>query len=417
MQSDGRGDERVVVIGGGHAAGRLAERLRHHGHRGGILIVGEEPHPPYERPGLSKQLLTSEEEWTPPQLLEPDASVALRTRVRAVAIDRASGRVHFDDGTAEPYDRLVIATGLSPRRLASLSGVENSVFSLHTLDQAHALRQRLRQGGSLAVIGAGFLGLEVASSARAMGIAVDVVELGTAPLQRILPPLLGRRLAALHRLEGSRLHLGASVSDAIWRSDAVMIGIGDGAPVTAGTVLCSIGGVPRDSVAAEAGLETADGVLVDAEGRTSDPRIFAIGDVARRRPDGSGLVRPRIESWRNAEDSAAISAAAICGLPPPPKQGEPSFWTDQIGRRIQFLGYPSAEALIWDNGVAPFNAGYGAFLMQQGRLRQAIFVSAPRIMRAAREVFARDGEVSTADLAKLGMQPAQEDCCSTGEAA
>ena len=343
--------------------------------------------------------------------------MALRTRVRAVAIDRASGRVHFDDGTAEPYDRVVIATGLSPRGLASLSGVENGVFGLHTLDQARALRQRLRQGGSLAVIGAGFLGLEVASSARAMGVPVDVVELGTAPLLRILPPPLGRRLAALHRVEGSRLHLGASVSGAMWRGDAVMIGIGDGAPVTAGTVLCSIGGVPRDSVAAEAGLETADGVLVDVEGRTSDPRIFAIGDVARRRPDRSGLAMPRIESWRNAEDSAAIAAAAICGLPPPPLQCEPSFWTDQLGRRIQFLGSPSAEALIWDNGIAPFDAGYGAFLVHEGWLRQAVVVGAPRIMRAAREVFARGGEVSTADLAKLGLQPAQEDAYSTGEAA
>lgn len=400
--SPGARTARIVVIGSGHSAGRLVERLGAQGHAGEIVVIGEESHPPYERPYLSKAMLIEKSEPLLPLVGSDDSGAVFRPARRAEAIDRAAGRVRLDDGSDEAYDILVLATGLAPRRLSALEGMEDRVLCLHRLDDARVLRARLAQGGGVALLGAGFIGLEVASSARVLGLPVDVVERAPVPLMRALPPQLGQKLAALHGAEGSRLHLGRTLASASAEGDGVVLELDDGERIQAGTVVLGLGGTPRDELARAAGIETADGILTDAEGRSSDPQVYAIGDVARRRPDDANPAGLRLESWRNAEDSAMAVAAAILGQEGPPPPGPPSFWTEQLGRRIQFIGQAIPEAELWETGDA-FAPGYGAFVMRDGTLHQAVFVGAPKVMRAAREAFRRGGTVDPKTLQDLGF--------------
>lgn len=400
------GTARIVVIGSGHSAGRLIAQLKSLGHRGQIVLIGEEAHPPYERPWLSKSMLTDPAEPALPVILPDLEGVEFRPLRQAVAIDRNAGRVRLEDGSDEAYDILVLATGLVPRRLALFDGMEDRVLCLHKLDEARALRARLGQetgAGSVALIGAGFIGLEVASSARQLGCAADIIEKAPLPLMRALPEALGRRIAALHEAEGSRLHLGTGVADVAAEGDGVRLSLENGSHISAKTVVLGMGGTPRDTLAREAGLDLADGILTDAAGRSSDPQIFAIGDVARRRSDTAETAGLRLESWRNAEDSAIAAAAAILDAPPPPPPGAPSFWTEQLGQRIQFIGQPVADGELWQSGEA-FRPGYGAFLMRDDCLHQAVFVNAPKVMRAAREAFRRDGRIAADTLSALGFR-------------
>ncbi|MCL4067119.1 FAD-dependent oxidoreductase [Pseudomonas sp. GX19020] len=397
------GTARIVVIGSGHSAGRLIGQLKSLGHRGQIVLIGEEAHPPYERPWLSKTMLTEPEEPAIPGVLSDTDGVTHLPLRRAVAIDRAAGRVRLDDGSDEAYDILVLATGLAPRRLAIFDGMEDRVLCLHKLDEARALRARLARGGGLALIGAGFIGLEVASSARQLGLAVDIVETAPLPLMRALPAALGRQIADLHAAEGSRLHLGTGLQSAETEAGSLRLSLTNGHRISAETVVLGMGGTAQDGLARDSGLDTADGVLTDATGRSSDPQIYAIGDVARCRSDENGQNGIRLESWRNAEDSAIAAAAAILDAPPPPPPGAPSFWTEQLGQRIQFIGQPVADGELWQSGEA-FRPGYGAFLMRDDCLHQAVFVNAPKVMRAAREAFRRDGRIAADTLSALGFR-------------
>lgn len=397
------GGERIVVIGAGHAAGRLVERLRAFGHTGDIILVGGEPHLPYERPYLSKAMLSESKEPMASHLLAPELFADSKTQHMlgqcANEVDLVARRVHTSTGEPLSYDILVFATGLAPRRLSLLDEVGVFAGPLQTLDEARALRLSFAEGRPVALIGAGFIGLEVASSARSLGLDVHVIDLAEYPLGRTLPPILGAALADLHRAGGSQLHMGRQIVKAE-SGPLTKLHLDSGAILEVGTIVLGMGGVPRDELARDAGLLVDDGIIVDATGRTSDNAVFAIGDVARRiLPEGGTM---RLESWRNAEDTGAATAAAITGQTPLPAQAAPWFWTDQLGRQIQILGQPHPNSAQFHTGT-PFEAGYVAFFVHDGQLRQVVAVDAPHAIRAGRSIFRKGGSVAPDELAALGL--------------
>lgn len=418
LPDDGRNDPvppdaRIVVVGAGHAAGRFAERLRHFGHDGEILLIGEEEFPPYERPYLSKTVLTDPEEPAFPAILPPDADIRHVAGTRVVSIDRAGRTVMLAGGGQEPWDALVLATGMRPRTLECLDGLGGPFIALRSLSDARRLRGMLRPGAAVVIIGAGFIGLEVASSLRGAGIGVEIVDTMRHPLGRALPPVLGDALAGRHRAHGVRFHFGCSVVAAALRREGITLTLDDGSEIHADVVIQGIGGIANDDLARDCGIEVAGGALVNTHGRTSDTSVWAIGDVARRR-DALGNPGLRLESWRNAEDSAARAAAAIRGLARSGESDAHYFWSDQLGGRIQMFGLPDPAAVLHDCGM-PFMPGYAAFFLRDGRLRQAITVDAPAVQRMARKLLRGGGEVAASDLAALGMScRAAEDAVRVG---
>ncbi len=336
---------RVVVIGAGQAAAACISALRENGFAGQIALVGAETHLPYERPALSKALLTQPEVAHPPCFTQADAErlgVTLHLGRRAVAIGAA---VTLDNGEALPFDTLVLATGGRARRLA-LPGAElPGVFHLRDREDAAAIAAVLRQARRAVVVGGGFIGLELASAARVLGVAVTVLEAAPALMARLLPPALGEAFAALATTHGAALRLGCGVTGIRATAEGLMVETSAGA-MPADCVLVGIGLEPDIALARQAGCEIAAGAIaVDADGRTSDQRIFAIGDCATVRGG------PRLESWHNAEESGAAAARAIAGVAAQPAK-RPWFWSDQFGVNAQMLGLPRAnDRVAWREGV------------------------------------------------------------------
>ncbi|MEQ8651630.1 MAG: FAD-dependent oxidoreductase [Kiloniellales bacterium] len=406
----------VVIIGAGHAGGRAAERLRFHGYDKPITLIGNEPHLPYERPPLSKAVLTAEALAEPPFLLGRDdwlrSDIAVRSSTRCLSIDRSARTVALSCGRTLPYAHLILATGLTQRRLAQLDGLGDRVLTLHSYDDARALRQRLGSGVRILLIGAGFIGLEVAASARQSGAEVVVIEAADRALARALPAKLSDWIARLHRDAAVEIHFDSKLQKAERLGDAVQITLDGGETHVGDLVLCGIGGQPNDDLARQAGLDCSNGVRVDHHCRTSDPNIFAIGDIAcLSGPDGTAP--RRLESWKNAEDTAAVAAANICGLERV-YETAPWFWTDQYGLNIQFTGDLSASATsgkgqgeqaasLLERGSLG-ESGYLAYLLHDERLLGAFGIDCGRDIRRARAILEKGGRLSAQQLMKAGFE-------------
>jgi len=317
----------IVVVGGGLAAANAVEELRAQGYSGDLTLVAAEPHLPYERPPLSKGLLLGSAE--PESVFAHGADwydeqqVDLRLGRPVDRIDLERGRAHVGD-EAIAYDRLLLATGASPRRLRVADEAGVPVAYLRTLDDSLALKERL--GGRVVVVGAGWIGLEVAAAAREAGADVTVVEQAVQPLEAVLGPELGEVFADLHREHGVDLRLGAGVdAETLAGADLVVVGIG---------------AAPADELAREAGLECDDGVLVDARLRASDPHVYAAGDVARH--DHPTLGRLRVEHWDAAIHQGRAAARAMLG-DDAPYDRLPYFFTDQYDLGMEYVGHVGPE--------------------------------------------------------------------------
>ncbi len=333
----------IVILGAGEAGARAAVAIRERGYDGALTLVGEEPRPTYSRPPLSKAAMVSP---TPPALLEVEyARAEFRPpfeRILGAAgtrIDRRERVVHLRDGRALPYDKLILATGARPRRLA-IPGAELGL-TLRTYEDAVALRERLRESARIVIVGAGFIGLELAASAREIGCEVTVVETAPRVLARAAPPELSDIIVERHRREGVEILTGVGVAS--FSPEAV--GLADGRSLSAETIIVGVGAIPETSLAAAAGLEIDNGVAVDGQLRTSDPDIFAIGDCASfPHPLFSGR-RMRLEAWRNAVEQGEFVANAVFG-----NQSEyaaiPWFWSDQYDLCLQIAGVPDAGARV-----------------------------------------------------------------------
>lgn len=325
----------VVVIGGGLAGAHAVAELRALGHEGDITLVGDEPHRPYERPPLSKGVLLGtaepEEAFVHPAGWYDEHGVALVLGTPVTGLDLARRHVLVGDRELA-YDRLLLATGAAPRRLP---GAPEGVHHLRTLDDAVALRDRLQ--GTVLVIGAGWIGLEVASAARTRGAEVHVVEMADLPLQHTLGSEVGAVLAAVHRRHGVHLHLGTALSSLEGsRESGYRARLSDGTTVAADEVVVGIGVLPRDELARAAGLADGNGVPVAADLRSRDPHVFAAGDVARHEHPLLGPVR--VEHWDNAIEQGRHAARVMLG-DDAPYERLPYFFSDQYDLGLEFLGH------------------------------------------------------------------------------
>ncbi|MFM8941755.1 MAG: NAD(P)/FAD-dependent oxidoreductase, partial [Phenylobacterium sp.] len=335
-------DAHVVIVGAGHAGGTLAALLRQYGHAGPVTLVGEEPIPPYQRPPLSKAWLKGEADAESLALkpLEFYAAnqIDFRPSVRAERIDRGRKRLILSDGTELPYDILVLATGARPVRLP-IPGVDlDGVLELRTAADAEALKAALRPGRTLAVVGGGYIGLEAAASARALGAEAIVLEREPRILARVAGEVLSTFFRTLHEGHGVRFLTGASVTGFRGEGGKVTgVELADGRVIDCDLALVGVGAVPNQELAQAAGLTVNRGVIVDLEARTSDPTIFAIGDVTLRPMPIYGRDF-RMESVPNALEQAKQAACAITGRPAP--AGEtPWQWSDQYDIKLQIAGY------------------------------------------------------------------------------
>ncbi|WP_372801683.1 FAD-dependent oxidoreductase [Paracoccus seriniphilus] len=345
---------KLVIVGAGQAGAETARRLRGEGFAGSITLLGDEADAPYERPPLSKDMLLGKTTLTQALIFEPGEVEALDLDMRlstpVASIDRDAQRVVLQDGTGLPYDMLVLATGAAARRI-SLPGAEGA--RLHYLrdaaDSEH-LGKALKAASQVAVIGGGFIGLELASAARALGKTATVIEAEERLLKRLLPGEPAAFLAWVAEQNDVALRLGAAVQSI--GADGVTLY--DGTQVAADCVIVGIGAVPRDELARDAGLEVAarGGVVVNAQNRSSDPSIYAVGDIAVMR-DGVSGTEHRSESWQNANLSAQRAARAITGAEQSAAE-LPWFWSDIFGGTLQILGAPvSGLKTVRRDGDAP----------------------------------------------------------------
>jgi 3-phenylpropionate/trans-cinnamate dioxygenase ferredoxin reductase subunit len=337
------GTTTFVIVGGGLAGAKAAEALREQGFDGQIVLVSQEDHLPYERPPLSKEFLAGKQSL-PDFTVDPadwyrEHNVDLRLGTAVSAIDPAAHTVRLDDGSIQAYDKLLLATGSRSRRPKIPGSVAAGVHYLRTIDDAEALNSVLTEGSSLAVVGAGWIGLEVAASARQRGVDVTVVESAKLPLLAALGEEAAEVFANLHREHGVDLRLESSVEE-ITTEDGAATGLklGDGSVVAADAVLVAVGAQANVELAEEAGLAMAGGgIQVDASLRTSDPDIFAVGDIAAADHPLFGT-RIRTEHWANANKQPAVAVAGMLG-----KTAEydelPYFFTDQYDLGMEYVGH------------------------------------------------------------------------------
>lgn len=388
---------RVVIIGAGHAGGTAAALLRQYGFEGPILLAGEEPAAPYQRPPLSKAWLKGETDLEG-LLLRPESfyaehGIELRTGVTATAIDAAAKTVTFADGTVEPYDALILATGSAARKLALPGADRPDLLELRTLADAGRLKAALGPGRRLAVVGGGYVGLEAAASARALGADAVVIERMDRVLARVASHALSDFFTRYHRDHGVEVLTSAEVTG----FEAGGVRLGDGQLIEADAVLVGVGAQARDQLAASAGLALENGVVVDETARTSDPAIWAIGDVTFRPIPVHGGRRHRLESVPNALEQAKQAAAAIAGRPAPTPE-VPWFWSDQYDVKLQIAGLPDGadrQVLRGD----PAAAAFAVFHLAGGRIVCVEAVNAPAEFMAGRQMIGRGTPVDADRLA------------------
>jgi len=349
----------IVVAGAGEAGARATIALREQGYDGALTLVGEERHAPYERPPLSKSAIVSA---APPELPViadarqlTDLGVDVLAGVAATRIDPRERTLHLADGRALRYDRLVLATGARPRRLG-LPGAERALM-LRTFEDSTALRERFRRGARIAIVGGGFIGLELAASARALGCAVQVVEAAPRVLQRATPPEISTLVAERHRREGVEIFTGVGVAGFSREGASEIVALADGRRLEADAIVVGVGAAPETSLAAAAGLAIDNGVAVDSRLRTSDPDIFAVGDCASFPHPLFGGRRMRLEAWRNAFDQGAFVARSLLGAGAE-YEAVPWFWSDQYDLCLQIAGLPDAGV-----ETAARDLGGGALLL------------------------------------------------------
>ena len=372
---------RVVIVGAGLAGSRCAQTLRAEGYDGSVTLVGEEPHLPYERPALSKEFLAGTREEL--RLQEPtawaDLEIGLELGVRVERIDTRRRLASTSRGDVA-WDALVLATGARARRPAAFDG--RGVHVLRTLDDARRLRAELVPGRRLAIVGSGFVGTEVASTAVGLGVDVTLVDLASLPFERTLGPEVGRLLARRYRESGVDLRLGAGVERVLRRSNGTLRGLrlSDGTELERDLVLVAVGAEPAGELlrGRSAPVETDEG------GRTAFPDVYACGDVAA--PWSAEHSRhARLEHWTSAARQAAAVARGILGREPGAGP-TPYFWSDQFGLRLQHVGSTEGwERIVFDGDETSLTARY---LAQGGRLVAALLVNRPRQVGSLRRELA-----------------------------
>lgn len=398
------GEPGLVVVGASLAGLRAVEAARRARYTGAITLIGAEPHLPYDRPPLSKAFLTDDADATyylGEDNLRGDLSVDLRLGVTARALDPQTRSV-ITDGGPVPYSRLLVATGAHARRLVDLPALDG-VWTLRTLDDAIAVRAALRKAKDVVVVGAGFIGAEIASSARAGGARVTIVEAAAVPLVRAVGEEVGRVLSTLHERHGTRLLCGTTVEELIGGGHVQGVRLSTGEVLRADVMVVGVGAVPATQWLATSGiaLHSRDGgVVCDAYLESSVAGVYAAGDVAHWPNalfEGEGTMR--LENWTNAVAQAARAAEnAVRPDRRRPYETVPYFWSDWYGQRVQFVGTAAADSVSIAVG-GPDDDHLVALYRRGDRLVGAATLNEPRKIMKYRRLIAERGLWSAAEFA------------------
>ena len=397
----------VTIVGAGHAAGELATALRQAGFTGPVRLIGEEPYLPYQRPPLSKAFLSGkaglEEIELKPKATYEKAQVETILGRRVTGVDRASRRVGLDDGTRVAYDHLVLATGGRPRRLPAV-GIEQAerctnFHYLRTIDDVRRIQEHFKPGAKLAIVGGGYVGLEVAAVARHREIDVTVLEAQPRVLARVTAPEVSAFYERVHREAGVDLRTSAVVKEILVDAKADRVtGLlcEDGQICAADVVIAGIGLLPNVELALEAGLKVDDGILVDAFCRTSDPVILAIGDCTCHPSVYAGRML-RLESVPNAVEQARTAAQTLTGKLKP-YEAVPWFWSEQYDLKLQMVGLSQGHDQLVVRGSTS-SRSFSAFYLRQGRLIAMDAVNRPQEFMLARQAVAKGVQPDPGHLA------------------
>ena len=339
---------KVVIVGGGLAASRMAEQLRRAEHTGEIVIVSDEAHLPYDRPPLSKDVLHKDDlgfgdVTLKPQEFYDENDITLKLGAAVTAVDTGTRTVALADGSTVDYDELVIATGVVPKRIPSFPDLAG-IHVLRNYDESQALRAEAASAHKAVVIGAGFIGCEVAASLRNLGVDVVLVEPQPQPLASVLGEQIGALVTRLHRGEGVDVRTGVGVDEVRGADRVQQVVLADGSEIDADLVIVGIGSRPAVDFLADSGIAVDNGVICDNVGRTSAEHVWALGDVASWR-DATGH-QARVEHWSNVAEQARVLVPSMLGEEVPEAVVVPYFWSDQYDVKIQCLGEPEADDVV-----------------------------------------------------------------------
>jgi len=380
------GSAPFVIIGAGQAGAWVARTLRSEGFSGRVVLIGDEAYAPYERPPLSKSLLNGSSDLAAATLLSNEqalaADIELWTAAQAESVDPRAKIILCRDGRTLDYERLFITTGGRPRRLNAAPVLADRIHVLRTFEDARRLRDAMSTGRSLIVLGGGWIGLEVAATARQMGLDVAIVEAAGALCARSLPAEVSNFLLTLHRGRGAQVRLGAGDVAISQDADRVVVKTAN-EEIRADHLLIGIGMEPNVELAATAGLDLDNGIVVDAQGRTSDPDIYAAGDVTSQ-PSWL-LARPvRLESWANAQNQAIVAAKSALGREAAHDEA-PWIWSDQYDVNLQIAGHPERATSLYVRGAPCEGRGCWLAVDGAGRAIGGVGVNAPKELRLIRK--------------------------------
>jgi 3-phenylpropionate/trans-cinnamate dioxygenase ferredoxin reductase subunit len=392
--------EKIVIAGGGHAAAQLISTLRQLKYAGDIVLIGEEPWLPYQRPPLSKKYLAGELEterlYVKPESFYEDRQVELRLQTKVTGIDRAARSLQLDSGEEISYDKLVLALGARVREL-DIEGVSlGGVHYLRSLADVQAIREDLKPGKRVVIVGAGYIGLEVAAVTRELGLDVTVVELAERVMSRVVSAEISDFYQIEHTERGVKLRLGTNVTALLGRKRVKGVELSNGDELPADIVIIGVGVLPNTEIAADAGLDVDDGIVVDDRCQSSDAAIFAIGDCTLH-PSGIYDRRLRLESVQNAIEQAKTAGSNLCGIET--RYSEvPWFWSDQYDLKLQIAGLSDGydDVVIRGN---PADRSFACVYLRENRLIAVDAVNAPKDFVQSKPLIAARAQLDVEQLA------------------
>lgn len=369
----------VLIIGAGHAAGQLAASLRMEGFDGAIRIIGDEPYLPYQRPPLSKQLLSGdmnlEQVYLKPGEFYTDNNIDLTLGHRVERIDRTAKSVTLDSGETVSYDKLALTTGTRVRKLSVPGSDLDGIYYVRAIDDTLALRDRFSTGGRMVVVGGGYIGLEVAAAAAKQGMSVTVLEMADRVMNRVVAPEVSAFYENLHRGHGVDIHTDVRVSGFTGDGHIRTVECEDGSSFETDVAVVGVGVIPNTELAEAAGLPCDNGIIVNEYAQTEDPDIVSAGDCTNH-PNGIYGVNIRLESVQNAVDQAKAAAKAICGTPET-YSAVPWFWSDQYDVKLQIVGLSQGytQAVVRGN---PSDGAFSVFYLKDDILIAVDAINSPR---------------------------------------